>query len=103
MPEVIAGVRIPDCKFAREAAELLREHGTPLLFAMAGIYPVWLRPTLDPAHSLTATNSAATSYRLQVALVWRTIGIASAGEYFVILFRSTLGKVDVHAEGHGYE
>ncbi len=33
MSEVIAGIRIPDGKIAREATELLREHGTPLLFA----------------------------------------------------------------------
>ena len=33
MSEVIAGVRIPDSKLAREATELLREHGTPLLLA----------------------------------------------------------------------
>ena len=33
MAEVIAGIRIPDSKLAREATELLREHGTPLLFA----------------------------------------------------------------------
>src|SRR5258707_6722135 len=33
MSEVIAGVRIPDSKLAREATALLREHGTSLLFA----------------------------------------------------------------------
>ena len=33
MAEVIAGIRIPDSKLAREATDLLREHGTPLLFA----------------------------------------------------------------------
>jgi HD domain len=33
MPEVIAGIRIPDSKLAREATDLLREHGTELLFA----------------------------------------------------------------------
>src|SRR5262249_13586799 len=33
MPEVVAGIRIPDSKLAREATGLLREHGTPLLFA----------------------------------------------------------------------
>jgi hypothetical protein len=33
MSEVIAGVRIPDSKLTREATELLREHGTDLLFA----------------------------------------------------------------------
>jgi hypothetical protein len=33
MSEVVAGIRIPDSKLAREATGLLREHGTPLLFA----------------------------------------------------------------------
>ena len=33
MPEVVAGVRIPDSKLAREATGLLREYGNPLLFA----------------------------------------------------------------------
>ena len=33
MPEVVAGIQIPDSKPAREATDLLREHGTPLLFA----------------------------------------------------------------------
>ncbi len=33
MPEVIAGIRIPDSKLAQEATGLLREHGTPLLVA----------------------------------------------------------------------
>src|SRR5271163_1430567 len=33
MSEIVAGIRIPDSKLAREATELLREHGTPLLFA----------------------------------------------------------------------
>ena len=33
MSEIIAGIRIPDSKIAREATDLLREHGTPLLYA----------------------------------------------------------------------
>ena len=33
MSEVVAGVRIPDSKAAWEATDLLREYGTPLLFA----------------------------------------------------------------------
>src|SRR3981081_270544 len=33
MTEVIAGIRVPDSKLAREATDLLREHGTSLLFA----------------------------------------------------------------------
>src|SRR5258708_20083838 len=31
MPDVIAGIRIPDSKLARDATGLLREHGTALL------------------------------------------------------------------------
>ena len=73
-----------------------------LAATMARIYPVWLRSTIDPTHSLTATNSAANNYGLQVALVWWTVGIALAGAYFAYLFHSTRGKVDVHAEGHSY-
>src|SRR5258708_36730588 len=33
MAEVVAGMRIPDSKLAWEATDLLREHGTSLLFA----------------------------------------------------------------------
>ncbi len=33
MSEVIAGIQIPDSKLAREATDLLREFGTPLLYA----------------------------------------------------------------------
>ena len=33
MSEIIAGIRVPDSKLSREATDLLREHGTPLLFA----------------------------------------------------------------------
>ena len=33
MSETIAGIRIPDSKLACEATELLREHGSPLLYA----------------------------------------------------------------------
>ncbi|TMQ34415.1 MAG: cytochrome d ubiquinol oxidase subunit II, partial [Planctomycetota bacterium] len=72
-----------------------------LAATMAGIYPVWLRSTIDPVHSLTAANAAAGGYGLQVALVWWTVGIALAGGYFVYLFRSVRGKV-AGAEEHGY-
>jgi cytochrome d ubiquinol oxidase subunit II len=71
-----------------------------LAATMAGIYPVWLRSTIDPTHSLTAANSAAKAYGLHVALVWWTVGMALAGGYFVYLFRSVRGKVGSDAEGH---
>jgi cytochrome d ubiquinol oxidase subunit II len=74
-----------------------------LAATMAGIYPVWLRSTLDPAYSLTAANSAAQNYGLRVALAWWVVGMALAGAYFVNLFRAARGKVDARAEGHSYE
>jgi len=33
MSDVVAGIRMPDSKLAREATGLLREYGSPLLFA----------------------------------------------------------------------
>jgi cytochrome bd ubiquinol oxidase subunit II len=74
-----------------------------LAATMAGIYPVWLRSTIDPAYSLTAGNSAAKSYGLQVALVWWVVGITLAAVYFVNLFRSNRGKVEAPTEGQTYE
>jgi cytochrome d ubiquinol oxidase subunit II len=73
-----------------------------LAATMAGTYPVWLRSTINPVHSLTAANSAAGSHGLQVALVWWTIGMVLAGAYFMYLFHSTRGKVDAGAEGYGH-
>jgi cytochrome d ubiquinol oxidase subunit II len=69
---------------------------------MAGGYPVWLRSTLDPAHSLTAVNSATEGYGLRVALAWWVVGITLAGAYFAYVWRSTRGKVDVRTDGHSY-
>jgi cytochrome d ubiquinol oxidase subunit II len=61
--------------------------------ALAGNYPDWLRSTLDPSFSLTATNSASASYGLRAALVWWGVGIALVAAYFTNLFRSIRGKV----------
>jgi cytochrome d ubiquinol oxidase subunit II len=60
---------------------------------MAGNYPLWLRSTLDPAHSLTAVSTASTGYALQVGLVWWVIGMTLAGGYFAFVFHSFRGKV----------
>jgi cytochrome d ubiquinol oxidase subunit II len=61
--------------------------------AMTSNYPFWLRSTLDPSYSLTAANSASTSYGLGVALAWWIVGIALVAGYFTYLFRSMRGKV----------
>jgi cytochrome d ubiquinol oxidase subunit II len=72
-----------------------------LAATMAGIYPFWLRSTLDEVHSLTAENSAARTHALQVGVGWWTIGILLVGAYFVHLFRSFRGKAGAGADyGH---
>jgi cytochrome d ubiquinol oxidase subunit II len=63
--------------------------------AMASNYPFWLRSTLDESYSLTAANSASTSYGLEVALAWWIIGIALVAGYFTFLFHAMRGKVGV--------
>jgi cytochrome d ubiquinol oxidase subunit II len=69
-----------------------------LAATLAGQYPFWLRSTLDPAHSLTALNSASDHYGLRVALTWWPVGIALVAVYFTFLFRWMAGKVDVESE-----
>lgn len=73
-----------------------------LASTMTGIYPTWLRSTIDPNDSLTAVNSAAAGYGLRVALYWWTIGVTLAGLYFGYVFRSSRGKVGTEDEVHGY-
>jgi cytochrome bd ubiquinol oxidase subunit II len=66
-----------------------------LAATLAGQYPFWLRSTLDPSHSLTASNSASDHYGLRVALTWWPVGIALVAVYFTFLFRWMRGKVGV--------
>ena|SRR5581483_3417941 len=62
--------------------------------AMVGIYPHWLRSTIDPAFSLTAANTLAASYGLEKALIWWTGGIILTAGYFCFLYRSLHAKVE---------
>ena len=68
---------------------------------MTGIYPYWLRLTLDPDQSFTVANTAASRYGLRTALYWWTIGITLVMCYFAYIFRSGRGKVGTKDEVHG--
>jgi cytochrome d ubiquinol oxidase subunit II len=68
---------------------------------MAGIYPDWLPSTIDPAFSLTAENSVAAKYGLQMGFVWWIPGIALATGYFFFLYRSLREKI-VPGSGAAY-
>jgi cytochrome d ubiquinol oxidase subunit II len=63
--------------------------------ALASNYPNWLRSTVDPALSLTATNSSSASHALRTALLWWGVGITLAVGYFTILFRMMRRKVEI--------
>ena len=63
-----------------------------LAATMAGNYPNLLRFSLGPVKSVTATNSAAGPFGLQVGIMWWSIGMALAAGYFAYLFWSFSGK-----------
>jgi cytochrome bd ubiquinol oxidase subunit II len=69
--------------------------------ALSGNYPFWLRSTLDPSYSLTASNAASARYGMGVALAWWVVGIVLVAGYFTYLFRSMRGKVGAET-GAGY-
>jgi cytochrome d ubiquinol oxidase subunit II len=73
-----------------------------LAATMAGNYPFWLRSTIDASYGLTAANTASSRYGLQVGLAWWIVGITLAAGYYVYLFRSIRGKVELTPDGHGY-
>jgi cytochrome d ubiquinol oxidase subunit II len=68
----------------------------------ASVYPVWLKSTVDPAFSLTATGSAAGATSLRAGLLWWPVGLLLAILYTGILFRLHRGKARAAAEGEGY-
>jgi cytochrome d ubiquinol oxidase subunit II len=95
-------------KYARDGRELAAFLSSSafvvglMAATMVANYPFWLRSTVDPSFGLTAANTSAANYGLQVALLWFAVGITLATGYFVNLFRSIRGKVGEDANGHGY-
>jgi cytochrome d ubiquinol oxidase subunit II len=69
--------------------------------ALAGNYPFWLRSTLDPSYSLTASNAVSARYGMGIAFIWWALGMLLATGYFTYLFRSMRGKVGVDSSA-GY-
>jgi cytochrome d ubiquinol oxidase subunit II len=68
-----------------------------LAATLTGQYPFWLRSTIDPAYSLTASNTVLAHYGARVALVWWSLGVALAVSYFAYVFRSMRGKVELES------
>ncbi len=68
----------------------------------AAAYPNLLASTINPAFSLNVSNASTDSAGLAGAMIWWVPGILTAIGYFVYLFRSFRGKVDMEAEGYGH-
>lgn len=66
------------------------------------VYPTMLKSATDPALSLTAVNSAASSASLIRGLWWWPVGFVLAIAYFAILFHLHRGKAQAAPEGEGY-
>jgi cytochrome bd ubiquinol oxidase subunit II len=65
---------------------------------LAGNYPFWLRSTIDPSLSLTASNSLSAQYGMRVAAVWWGFGISLTACYFAYVFHSMRDKVGADPE-----
>ncbi len=71
-----------------------------LVGAVFALYPVVLPASTDPALNLTIYNSAAGAHGLLVGLAWWIPGMLIALGYFVFVYRTFRGKVQL--EGGGY-
>jgi cytochrome d ubiquinol oxidase subunit II len=71
-----------------------------LVGAVFALYPVVLPASTDPALNLTIYNSAAGAHGLLVGLVWWIPSMLIALGYFVFVYRTFRGKVQL--EGGGY-
>jgi cytochrome d ubiquinol oxidase subunit II len=74
--------------------------GGTLAATAAGLFPVILPSSFDPAYSVTAFTAAAGEHGLRVGLVWWSIGIALAAAYTIHVYRTMVLKGKA-PEDHG--
>lgn len=67
-----------------------------------GVFPNLLTASTDPDYSITIYNAAAHEYGLSVGIVWWIFGIVLTSGYFIYLYRTFRGKVNVTPEEVGY-
>lgn len=70
-----------------------------LISAAAALFPSLIVSTSSPAYTLTAYNASASSYGLQIGLVWWIIGMILVVGYFVFVYRNLSGKVTAETGG----
>jgi cytochrome bd ubiquinol oxidase subunit II len=71
-----------------------------LVGAVFALYPVVLPASTDAAYNLTIYNAAAGHHGLTVGLIWWVPGMILSLGYFVYIYRTFRGKVQL--EGGGY-
>jgi cytochrome bd ubiquinol oxidase subunit II len=76
--------------------------GSMLASTAFSLYPALLPASTDPRYSLTIYSTAAQQYGLTVGLVWWIVGMALTAGYFIYMYRSMKGKVELPDEGGGY-
>ena len=68
----------------------------------AGAFPNILISTLDPAYTVTVFNGSSGALGLRLGVTIWSIAIVLAIGYFVYMFHSFRGKVDVENDAHGH-
>ena len=72
-----------------------------LVGAAAGLYPILLPSSTDPARDITVANALTGPHSLHVGLIWWSFGLALALTYFTVSYRLFRGKVSPEA-GYGH-
>ncbi len=72
-----------------------------LVGAAAGLYPVLLPSSTDPARDITIASAIAGPHSLHVGLVWWSIGLVLALAYFITSYTLFRGKVSAEG-GYGH-
>ncbi|HVT13152.1 MAG TPA: cytochrome d ubiquinol oxidase subunit II [Fimbriimonadaceae bacterium] len=89
---------------SRESPPFLLSCGFIALMLAAtafGLYPTLLSSTIDPDFDLTIANATSGQLSLHVGIVWWILAMILAVGYFIYLFRSFRGKVDLKQDyGH---
>ena len=75
--------------------------GAMLASTAFGMFPKVLPASTNPEYSLTIYNSAAQEHGLGIGVVWWIIGIILTTGYFIYMYRSFRGKVNMD-DGGGY-
>ncbi|MDI3253376.1 MAG: cytochrome d ubiquinol oxidase subunit II [Bacillota bacterium] len=73
-----------------------------LVGAAAGLYPVLLPSSADPARSITLSEALSGAHAIRVGLAWWSFGMLLALTYFAVIYWMFRGKVCSSEGGYGH-